>query len=105
VIDPTRLEQVVGGNWVSSISDTVGPAIYSGWDKLSRVTRANQVSEVGEAIGAIGGFAVGYAATHKMGPGRHPFVSALGGVVAMKVAEGFSRQYTFAKYNEAGGKT
>lgn len=100
-IDRARLGTVVGGNLVTGVADTVAPMFNSDWKKLDCVTRASIVSEVGEAAGAIGGMGAAYYATHKMAGGKHAFLATLGAFAVGKVSEGFSRQYTFAKYNEA----
>ena len=98
-IERSRLDVVVGGsNWVTRVADTVAPYFNRDWDKMDRVTRASQVSEVGEFIGASAGFVAGLGVTQKLA--HKPLLSMATGFLMSKAAEGISRQYSFTKYNE-----
>lgn len=98
-VDRSRLNAVVGGkSWVTSVADTVGPWVSKDWNKQDCVTRASQVSEVGEFIGASAGFVGGLALTEKLS--HRKWASLVTGFITSKASEGVSRQYTFTKYNE-----
>jgi hypothetical protein len=93
-IPRAELETVVGGNWVTDH-----------WKKADCVTKANMVSEVGEATGATAGFFAGYGLTHKFSEDhsskKAAFIGAVTGFALSKITEGISRQATFAIYNES----
>ena len=99
-IEVSLLGAVVGGNWVSKVSDAIGPRFTKDWNKLDCVTRASYVSEVGEFNGSTAGFVGGLALTQRLA--HKPLVATVGGFVSSKAAKkGVARQYAMGSYLEA----